>query len=214
MKVGILGSGDVGQALGKGLVDLNNEVMIGSRTPQSDNLLSWKEQSGKLAHSGTTNDAASFGEIVILATNWIAIEDVLRQVRPSLAGKVVIDVTNPLEFSDTTPPRLVIGHTMSGGEMIQQWLPDSHVVKTLNIINYKHMVQPHYDDGVPGMLFCGNNPSAKQSVSDILNVLGWEDLTDLGDISNSRLMEPLCLLWVAFGGAHKTYDHAFSMLRK
>lgn len=214
MKIGILGSGDVGKALGKGLAAQGHQVMIGSRHPKSEHLLAWKESVGKRANIGNTTDAAKFGELIIVAVNWSVVEEVLHHARPLAAGKVVIDVTNPLEFNGTTPPTLAVGHDMSGGEMVQQLLPDSSVVKTLNIISFNHMSQPKYYEGTPCMFYCGNNPAAKEIVAKILDSLGWKDATDLGDIKNSRLLEPMCMLWVMYGMVHNTWDHAFAILKR
>ena len=214
MKIGIIGSGDVGQALGTALAAINHQVMIGSRTPGSDDLTKWKASVGKRATTGSVTDAASSADLIILAVNWTGIEDVLQQIRPKSAGKIVIDVTNPLEFSGTEPPKLAVGHDISGGEIIQQSLPDSHVVKTLNIVNFAHMAQPKYFEGTPDMLYCGNNPSAKKTVAMLLTGLGWRSTTDLGGIDQSRLLEPLCLLWITYGMAHNTWDHAFAILKR
>lgn len=213
MKIGILGSGDVGKALGKGLAAVGHTVMIGSREPASEHLLAWKQNIGKRASTGSTSDAATYGDVVVVAVNWAGINEVLRDARPAVAGKVIIDVTNPLEFDGTTP-RLAVGHEISGGEIVQQLLPDSNVVKTLNIVNYAHMCQPEYFEGTPCMLYCGNNPAAKATVQGMLNALGWKDTTDLGDITQSRLLEPLCLLWITYGMAHNTADHAFAIVKQ
>lgn len=213
MKIGIIGSGDVAQSLGKGLVTLGHEVMISSRDPKKKEIISWKNKLGKKALTGTTTEAASFGDICILAVAWHAGEDVIAQVRPELAGKVVIDVTNPLVFSDDGPPQLAVGHTMSGGEIVQASLPDSHVVKALNIINHQNMVNPSYKTGTPTMFIAGNNKSAIIHVSELLQEMGWKDIVDLGGIEKSRLLEPLCLLWVEYGIVNNTWSHAFSVLR-
>lgn len=213
MKIGVIGSGDVGQALGRGLAAIGHSVMIGSRTPDSEALQSWRDSVGKRATTGSTADAAKYGEIIIVAVNWVGIEETLHDVRPMVAGKIVIDVTNPLEFEGTSP-RLSVGHDISGGEIVQQLLPDSNVVKTLNIVNYAHMSQPKYFEGTPTMFYCGNNPAAKAVVAKILDAIGWKDTTDLGDITMSRLLEPLCLLWVTYGMAHNTWDHAFGVLKR
>lgn len=214
MKIGILGSGDVAKSLGKGLTALGHQVMIGSRHPDKAELKEWQESVGKRASTGSTTDAAKFGDLLIVAVNWAGIEDALHHARPEAAGKVVIDLTNPLEFVGTSEPALAVGHDMSGGEIVQQLLPDSNVVKTLNIINHAHMAQPQYFEGTPAMFLCGNNPSAKESVGVVLKALGWHDVTDLGDITKSRLLEPLCLLWVTYGMAHNTWDHAFAILKR
>jgi predicted dinucleotide-binding enzyme len=188
--------------------------MIGSRHPEKEDLKIWQQSVGKHASIGNTTDAAKFGEILIVAVNWAGIEEVLHHARPEGAGKVVIDLTDPLEYMGTAEPTLAVGHDMSGGEIVQQLLPDSNVVKTLNIVSHTHMAQPHYFEGTPSMFMCGNNPSAKEAVMNLLKGLGWHDVTDIGDITKSRLLEPLCLLWVAYGKVHGTEDHAFAVLKK
>ena len=149
-----------------------------------------------------------------LPVAWHAAEDVLQQIRPELAGKVVLDVSNPLVFRDNEPPTLSVGFDMSGGEIVQQSLPDSHVVKTLNTISYSKMVQPEYQEGIPVMFYCGNNDSAKKEAVGILRDLGWKDIVDLGDISKSRLLEQLTLLWVEYGAIRGSWDHAFAVLNR
>ncbi len=214
MKIGIVGSGVVAQSIGKGLVNLGYQVMLGSRNPDKKELAAWKKTVGKNGQVGTTTQAANFGSTCFLAVAWHAGEDVMAQVRPELAGKIVIDVTNPLLFSDDGPPSLAVGHTISGGEIVQQTLPDSHVVKTLNIINHQHMVNPSYKSGTPTMFLCGNNKSAILHTADLLTELGWKDIVDLGGIEKSRLLEPLCLLWVEYGVARNTWDHAFGVFER
>lgn len=212
MKIGIIGSGDVARSIADGLVDSGHEVMIGTRDTNRTELKSWRKKHDKHKSLGSTTQAASFGDVAVLAVAWHATEDVLSQIRPELAGKVVIDVTNPLIFKDDEAPDLSIGHSMSGGEIVQQSLPDSHVVKTLNIINHAHMVKPKYKQGIPTMFVCGNNQSAKGHTVEMLIDLGWEDIVDIGPIEKSRLLEPLCLLWIEYGVSRGTWDHAISML--
>ncbi len=214
MKIGIIGSGEVARSLGKGLIGADYEVMLGTRDPSKKELEKWRKQVGKRGQVGTTTQAASFGDVAVLAVAWHAAEDVLQQIRPELAGKVIIDVTNPLIFHEDAAPELSVGHDMSGGEIVQQSLPDSHVVKTLNIINHDRMADPKYRDGTPTMFLCGNNDSGKQQVTAILQDVGWQDVVDLGGIEKSRLLEPLCLLWVEYGVINGTWNHAFSVLRK
>src|SRR3982751_3676528 len=127
MKIGIVGSGEVAQSLGQGLVATGHQVMLGTRDPDKKELAGWKRRAKKHGSIGSTTEAANHGEIIILAVAWHATEDVLQQIRPELAGKVVIDVTNPLVFRDGEAPSLSVGFNMSGGEIVQQSLPDSHV---------------------------------------------------------------------------------------
>jgi 8-hydroxy-5-deazaflavin:NADPH oxidoreductase len=213
MQIGIIGSGDVARSLGEGLVNAGHKVMLGTRDPEKRELKAWHKKKNHHKSVGSTTEAANFGEICILAVAWHAADDVLAQVRPELAGKVVIDVTNPVIFNDGDAPQLSVGHTISGGEIVQQSLPDSHVVKTLNFISYRNMAGPKYKTGTPIMFVCGNNLSAKNSCGQLLLDLGWTDLMDLGGIEKSRLLEPLSLLWIEYGVNRDTWDHAFSVLR-
>lgn len=214
MRIGIIGSGDVAQSLGAGLLEAGYKVMLGTRDTKKKDLAAWNKENKNKAEFGSTTQAAAFGELVILAVAWHAAEDILTQVRPELAGKVVVDVTNPLVFSEDEAPTLSVGHTISGGEIVQQSLPDSHVVKTLNIISHINMVQPQYKEGTPIMFVAGNNDSAKNQVRELLSDLGWKDILNLGTIEKSRLLEPLCLLWIEYGASRETWDHAFSVLEK
>lgn len=214
MKIGIVGSGDAAQSLGAGLLDLGHEVMLGTRDSKKKVLLDWNKENKNKAEIGSTTEAAAFGDMVILAVAWHAAEDVLTQVRPQLAGKVVIDITNPIIFNDDEAPTLSIGHTMSGGEIVQASLPDSHVVKTLNTVSHTNMYKPQYKEGTPIMFVCGNNDSAKVQVKELLVELGWHDILNLGTIDKSRLVESLCLLWVEYGASRDTWNHAFAVLEK
>ena len=214
MKIGIIGSGEVAQSLGNGLVQAGHTVMLGTRDTDKKGLGAWRKKNDKKRSLGSTTEAAAYGEMVVLAVVWHAAEDILSQVRPELAGKVVIDVTNPLVFNEGEPPALSVGHTISAGEIVQASLPDSHVIKTLNAISHKHMAFPKYTEGLPIMFVCGNNQSAKNATRDLLADLGWEDMLDIGGIEKSRLLEPLCLLWLEYGVARNTWDHAFSVLLK
>ncbi len=214
MKIGIIGSGDVAQSLGRGLIELGHQVMLGTRDTSKKELEWWRKKSHKSASLGSTTEAAYFGEMAFLAINWHAAEDVLAQVRPSLASKVVIDVTNPILFHDDDAPELSVGFSMSAGEIVQHSLPDSHIVKTLNFISHENMVHPKFKQGTPVMFICGNNESAKKHTEDLLRECGWQDIVDLGGIEKSRLMEPLSLLWIEYGVAHNTWTHAFSVINR
>jgi predicted dinucleotide-binding enzyme len=214
MKIGIVGSGNAAQSLGEGLIKAGHHVMLGTRDTGKKELSGWRKKGDKKRSLGSTTEAAAYGELVFLAVAWHAAEDVLSQVRPELAGKVVVDITNPIVYNEGEPPSLSIGHTMSAGEIVQASLPDSHVVKTLNYINYTHLAFPEYKEGLPIMFVAGNNSSAKNATHDLLVDLGWGDTLDIGSIEKSRLLEPLSLLWVEYGVARNTWDHAFAVLIK
>lgn len=216
MKVGIIGSGDVGRKLADGFIELGHSVRIGSRDPNQSKITEWIDKHGKEnASSGTFADTAVFGEIIVLATLWTGTSEAIHLANPqNLANKVVIDVTNPLDFSKGMPPSLVIGHTDSAGEIIQRMLPDSKVVKSFNIVGNPHMIHPDFPGGKPTMFICGNDEGAKKIVTnDILSKFGWETI-DIGGIEGSRLLEPLALLWILHYFRTGSGDHAFKLLNK
>jgi 8-hydroxy-5-deazaflavin:NADPH oxidoreductase len=214
MKIGVLGSGDVGQALGSGLISIGHEVKMGSREAGNEKCRAWVAKSGARASQGTFADAAAFADLAVLATLWSGTENVIQQAEPgNLAGKVVIDATNPLVFTPNEPPSLALGHTDSGGEQVQRWLPKSRVVKCFNIVGNAHMVHPDFPGGPPDMFLCGNDTEAKKTVTGICQAFGWP-VIDIGGIEGARLLEPICILWVLYGIRSKSWNHAFKLLRK
>jgi hypothetical protein len=213
MKVGILGSGDVGRALGRGFLALGHEVKMGAREAGNEKAASWAREGGPKASAGTFADAAKFGEIAVLATLGVANESALKAAGPeNFRGKVVIDATNPLDFSGPSP-KLAVGHTDSGGERVQRLLPDALVVKAFNTVGNAHMFRPQFPDGPPDMFFCGNDEGARRKVAEILKDFGW-GTADLGGIESSRYLEPMCMAWVVYGSQAKSWNHAFKLLRK
>jgi predicted dinucleotide-binding enzyme len=213
MKIGILGTGDVGRVLGAGFAALGHEVKIGSRNPQKSEVKEWLKKAGATASAGTFAEAAAFGDLAVLATAWTGTENAVKLAGPpNLAGKTVIDVTNPLDFS-AGPPRLSIGNTDSAGETVQRWLPQSKVVKAFNHVGNAHFVNPRFPDGPPTMFICGNDAGAKKTVTGLLEAFGWS-VVDMGGIEGSRLLEPLALLWITYGFRTNTWGHAFKLLRR
>jgi predicted dinucleotide-binding enzyme len=223
MKMGILGSGDVGRRLGDGLIEIGYEVKIGTRDPTKEQIVQWlSNYSGEKqlkASAGSFAEAASFGDTIVVATLWDGTINAIKMSDPinNLAGKIVIDVTNPLDFSKGMPPKLAVGHTDSAGETIQRLLPDSKVIKTLNIVGNPHMVHPDFPDGGPPTMFiCGNDDKAKKIVIDnILTPFGWGETTiDIGGIEGARLLEPLAMLWITHYFRTNNGNHAFKLLQK
>jgi predicted dinucleotide-binding enzyme len=209
VNVGILGSGDVGRALAAGFAGLGHDVKIGSRDPQK--LAAWAESAGPRVSTGTFAEAAHFGDILVLATLGTATAEAIRLAGvDSFDGKVVIDTTNPLDFSKGMPPMLSIGHTDSLGEVIQRLLPRARVVKAFNTVGNALMVHPSLPD-TPDMFICGNDESAKTIVTQICKHFGW-GVIDLGGVESSRYLEPMCLVWVLHGARTGTWKHAFKML--
>jgi predicted dinucleotide-binding enzyme len=212
MRIGVLGTGTVGQTLGSGLIGLGHEVMLGSREANNPNALEWAAGAGGRATAGTFADAAAFGELLVLSTLWAGTENALALAgHHRFAGKTVIDTTNPLVFGDGGPS-LALGTIDSGGEQVQRWLPDAHVVKAFNIVGAPHMVHPALPGGPPDMFIAGDDDEAKSAVTDILTAFGWLTI-DIGGIEGARLLEPLCILWVLYGARTGTWNHAFKLLR-
>ena len=194
MKIGTLGAGKVAQTLGQGLIEKGHDVLIGARNATAEALVRWQERGGVRGHVGSIGDAAAFGDVILLAVNpWTAIEGVLRSVPVrDLRRKVLIDLSNNIEFGDA--PKLAFHHA-SMGMLIQQWLPDTFVVKTLNIVPADLMVNPSVQGLVPSIMWVsGDNQGAKDTVTALLHDLGWEEVVDLGGIAPSRLQEALGLL--------------------
>lgn len=214
MKIAIFGTGDVGRALGNGFISRGHEVKMGSRDARNEKALAWAAEAGARASTGTFEEAAKFGEVAVLATLWAGTESALRLAGPeNLANKAVIDATNPLVFAPGAPPALALGHTDSGGEQVQRWLPSAHVVKAFNIVGNAHMVDPKFEGGPPDMFICGNDADAKKTVTGFLTAFDWETI-DIGGIEGARLLEPMCILWVLYGIRGGSWNHAFKLLRK
>ena len=208
-----MGSGQVGQQLGDAFVRTGHEVMVGTR--DTAKVHSWvsKHPEGK-ANSGSFEKAATYGEMLVVATLWQGTAAALAAAgAENFAGKVTIDVTNPLDFSQGMP-RLALGYSDSAGETLQRMLPKARVVKAFNIIANADMFQPKFVGGPPTMFICGNDADAKAQVSRILRSFGWEDIADIGGIEGSRLLEPLAMLWITYYMSTGQANHAFKLIRK
>jgi predicted dinucleotide-binding enzyme len=215
MRIGILGSGDVGQTLGRGFAGVGHDVKLGTRDPKSEKVQAWVLKTGGKASSGTFAEAAAFGEVLVLATLWTGTESAIKLADPrNCAGKVVIDATNPLDFSQGMPPKLAVAGTDSGGERVQRWLPGAKVVKAFNTVGSAHMINPRFPGGPPDLFICGNDEGAKKTVSDLCQTIGWPPAVDIGGIESSRYLEPMCLTWVLYGARNNSWNHAFKLLRK
>ncbi len=213
MRVGILGSGVVGQKLGIGFAALGHDVRLGTREPGSDKVKAWTAEAGGTASAGTFAQAAEFGEVAVIATAWSGTESAIQLAGPAnLAGKVVVDVTNPLDFSGGAP-RLALGFGDSAGERVQRWLPQSRVVKAFNTVNANHMFKPALPGGPPDMFICGNDEGAKRTVAELCRSFGW-NVDDLGGIEAARLLEPLAMVYITHAIRSGSWDIAFKLLRK
>jgi 8-hydroxy-5-deazaflavin:NADPH oxidoreductase len=207
MRIGVLGTGVVGQTLATKLVSLGHEVKMGSRQAGNEKALEWAGQAGAGASEGSFADAAEHGELVINATAGAVAVDALRMAgADNLAGKVLSDVSNPLDFSRGMPPTLTVCNDDSVAEQIQREFPDARVVKSLNTVNTEVMVTPEVVPGEHTMFVAGDDEDAKRQVKDLLETLGWarDRLFDLGDLTAARGMEMYLPLWLRMFGVAGT----------
>lgn len=214
MKIGIIGSGIVGQVLGKAFLDEGNEVMLGTRNTSKEEVVKWKEQNPS-ASIGTFDETARFGEIIILATGGAVAEDAIKLAGISnFSGKTVIDTTNPI--APEPPAHGVLKYftdiNESLMEKIQQLIPQANVVKAFNSVGNALMYKPNLKGQIPTMFICGNNVAAKEEVSAILEDFGWE-AQDMGTVEAARAIEPLCILWCIPGFLRNDWMHAFKLLK-
>lgn len=213
MKMGVVGSGQVGQALADGFLKHGDEVMRGSRDPAK--LAAWKAGAGPRARTGTFAETAAFGEIVVLAVKGTAALDALEGCGPALAGKIVIDTTNPI--ADAPPVNGVIrfftGPNESLMESLQARAPAAKLVKAFSCVGNTLMVNPALPGGKPTMFICGNDEGAKRQVTAILDRFGWET-EDMGAAEAARAIEPLCMLWCIPGLRQNRWTHAFKLLKR
>jgi len=198
MRIGILGTGTVAQTLGAKLVQLGHEVKLGSRTATNEKAAAWAKGQGARASHGTFADAAKFGEVLFNCTAGTASLDALKAAgAASLEGKILIDVANPLDFSQGMPPTLTVCNTDSLGEQIQRAFPGAKVVKTLNTVNCEVMVNPGLVPGAHDLFVSGNDADAKQAVTGYLrDWFGWHSVIDLGDITTARGTEMMLAAWI------------------
>lgn len=204
MRIAVLGTGVVGQTIGTKLVSLGHEVKMGSRTAGNENAAAWVQKTGEKATHGTFADAAAFGELVFNCINGAGTVAALTAAgEQNLKNKVLVDLSNPLDFSRGFPPTLTVVNTDSLGEQLQRLLPQTHIVKTLNTVTSDLMVAPQaLAGGDHTMFMCGNDAGAKERVVDVLTSwFGWKDVLDLGDITMARGLEMSLALWVRIYGA-------------
>jgi predicted dinucleotide-binding enzyme len=199
MHIGVLGTGTVGQTLAQALVDNGHEVRMGARAAGNEGAVAWADRSGPLASEGSFADAAGFGELAFNATAGVASLEALEAAgAEQLAGKVLVDVANPLDFSRGMPPTLTVCNDDSLGERIQRAFPEVRVVKTLNTVTAAVMVRPGLLPGRHTIFICGDDAAAKQQARVLLEEFGWvaDSILDLGDITAARGMEMYLPLWL------------------
>jgi predicted dinucleotide-binding enzyme len=215
MKIGVLGTGMVGSAIASKLVSLGHEVKMGSREAGNEKGRRWAASAGAGASAGTFAEAAKFGEIVFSATlGEAAIQALQAAGKENLRQKVLVDVSNPLDFSKGMPPTLFTAAAGDSlGERIQKEFPDAKVVKALNTVNAIVMTDPARVHGESDLFLCGNDLGAKERVTALLRSFGWKGILDLGDITGARGMEAYLLLWFTLYTTLKTTDLNIRVVR-
>ncbi|GGJ19147.1 NADPH-dependent F420 reductase [Deinococcus roseus] len=200
MNIGILGSGMVGKAIATALLAKGHDVVIGTRDPGK--LSGWvSSQSGNLRIASPA-DAASHAEILVHATSGHAAIQALESAgRENLQGKVIIDISNPLDFSKGFPPTLFVKDDDSLAEQIQHAFPEARIVKSLNTLTADLMLNPQLLNGTHTIFMSGNDQDAKDQVRDLLESFGWQDILDLGDLSTARGTEMYLALWARLYGS-------------
>ena len=191
MKIAIIGIGNVGSALARGLTKTSHQLVLGVRNP--GDAAAKKLAADVKAELATPAEAAKSAELIVLALPWNAAEEAVKSLG-NLSGKIVIDCTNPLGMIDGALA-LTLGYTTSGGEIVAGWLPGAHVVKTLNQVGAEMMADATSLSPKPVMFMAGNDAEAKAKVATVLSDLGFEPL-DAGDITKSRLLEPFGMVWI------------------
>lgn len=214
MKIGIIGSAEVGQALANAFLAEGHSVMLGTRHLAKKEVVTWKQEhpAGK---TGVFSDTAAFGEILVLAVAGSAAEDAIKLAGPQhLHGKVVIDATNPISKQPPTGGVLHFYTSLEDSQLerLQRLVPEARFVKAFNSVGADFMYKPAFPDGVPTMFICGNDPDSKDTVTDILYKFGWQ-VEDMGTAEAARAIEPLCLLWCIPGFLRNEWNHAFKLLK-
>jgi predicted dinucleotide-binding enzyme len=187
---------------------------MGSRTAGNENAVQWAKENGARASCGTFADAAVFGDIVFNCTAGTAsLAAITSAGANNLKGKILVDVANPLDFSKGMPPTLSVCNTDSLGEQIQRAFPNVRVVKALNTMNCKVMVEPTIVLGDHDVFVCGNDAKAKAEVTEVLKSFGWRSIIDLGDITAARGTEMLLPVWLRLMGRFQTANFNFKIAR-
>jgi len=214
MKIGVIGSGIVGRVLANAFLQEGNQVMLGTRDIKKADITAFKAEN-PAAQVGSFSDTAAFAELIVLAVGGaVALNAVELAGKNNFSNKVIIDATNPIAAA---PPvngilQFFTGPNESLMEKIQEALPDAHLVKAFSCVGNAFMYKPSFSSA-PTMFICGNNDSAKQTVTGILTSFGWET-EDMGKAEAARAIEPLCILWCAPGFQRNQWTHAFKLLKK
>ena len=215
LKIGVLGSGDVGRVLASAFLKEGHPVMLGTRDPSKDQVIKWKNNNVG-AETGTFEQTAAFGDIIVLAAaGSVSLSVIELEGKKNFDGKLVIDTTNPIAPEPPVKGVLKFFTSLDHSllEMIQEKIPSSNVVKAFNSVGNALMYKPDFKGTKPSMFICGNDAGAKKTVTTILENFGW-DTEDMGPAEAARAIEPLCILWCIPGFIRNEWTHAFKLLKK
>jgi predicted dinucleotide-binding enzyme len=205
----------VGNTIATKLVQLGHEVKMGSRTAGNEKAVQWAKANGAKASNGTFAEAAEFGEIIFNCTaGAVSLEALKLAGARNLKDKILVDISNPLDFSKGMPPTLTVCNTDSIGEQIQRTFPDAKVVKTLNTISHTLMVTPQIVPGLHDIFMSGNDAKAKAKVHEIMTEwFGWKSVIDLGDITTARGTEMYLALWLRLLAVNQTRNFNIRIMK-
>jgi predicted dinucleotide-binding enzyme len=214
-KIGVLGSGDVGRVLASSFLKEGNPVMLGTRDTSKDQVVKWKKDNSA-GQTGTFEETAAFGEIIVLATaGSVSLTAIELAGKENFDEKLVIDATNPIAPEPPVKGVLKFFTSLDHSllEMIQEKIPSANVVKAFNSVGNAFMYKPDFKGIKPSMFICGNDATAKKTTSSILDAFGWE-VEDMGPAEAARAIEPLCILWCIPGFIRNEWTHAFKLLKR
>jgi 8-hydroxy-5-deazaflavin:NADPH oxidoreductase len=214
MKVGIIGSGEVGQTLANGFLTEGHEAMLGTRDTSKEEVVKWKKENPK-GQVGTFEEAARFGELLVLTVRGdVAVNAIDLAGADNFKNKTVIDTTNPIAKAPPENGVLKFFTTFDNSlmEQVQKKLPEAKLVKAFSSVGSAAMYKPNFSGGKPTMFICGNDDAAKKTVTDILTSFGWET-EDMGKTEAARAIEPLSMLWCIPGFLRNQWSHAFKLLK-
>lgn len=215
MRIAILGTGMVGNTVGTKLIQLGHEVMMGARAANNPKASEWAATNGDRASQGSFKDAANFGEILFNCTaGSVSIEALKLAGAETMKGKILIDLANPLDFPQGSPPILTVSNTDSLGEQIQRAFPEVKVIKTLNTVNCEVMINPSLVPNDHDIFISGNDQEAKTKITEILkDWFGWKSVIDLGDITSARWTEQLLPIWLGLMNLYGTPRFNFKIVK-
>jgi 8-hydroxy-5-deazaflavin:NADPH oxidoreductase len=216
MKAGVIGSGNVGQTIALGLMRLGYDVVIGTRDASKLEAFAkpFADQHGPKIKVGTFAEAGSH-PLVFLCTAWSGTESALKLAgAEAWQGTILVDVTNPIDFSMGPPPRLAVQYPMSAGETVQGWAKGARVVKAFNIVTAKYMIDARLQEGVADLFIAGEDAEAKAKVTEIAKAWHWGSVNDLGGIANAYWLETFAMLWIYFGFKNNHWTHAFKLMMR